>query len=82
MPSDYEAFYVMEEDENGIRSAVGAGVDVEVHDLDLDANITTLTTDSEGLIAAGTLAVDAGTRVSFRVENYSGLSNSTIQITT
>jgi hypothetical protein len=85
MPSNYASFTVKRRDLNGVIADVGAGVDVEV------SNVTTglpvaespLTTAADGVIAAGTFAaVDAGTRVRFRVENEDGLANSATQVTT
>ena len=80
MPSNYEEFYVMEETNGGVIEAV-AGVNVEVYDADNDVALTTLVTDPDGKIAAGTLNVKAGTRVRFRVENRNGLAGSVTQIT-
>lgn len=85
MASDYAEFLVEFRDENGVVAPVEAGVDVAVYDTVAlaDAAESPLTTDSSGLIAAGTLAaVAAGTRVRFRVENYNGLAGSWTQITT
>lgn len=79
--SDYEEFYIIFRDREGVPSAVGAGVAVIVHDLDTDTYLDELTTDGDGRIAAGTLSVDPGTRVSFRIENYLGLAGSVVQIT-
>jgi hypothetical protein len=81
MPSNYEAFYVTKRSANGVKTHV-AGATVKAYDADLSAAISTLTADGTGLIVAGTLAVSAGTRVRFRVENEAGLAGSLTQITT
>lgn len=83
--SSYAEFAVQVRDENGILTNVGAGVDVAVREdgAGADAAESPLTTDSNGEIAAGTLAaISAGTLVHFRVENEDGLAASASQITT
>ena len=83
MPSDYKAFRLVYNDENGrLQAFPSVSVKVRTSDDDYAADLTTLTTNSDGEIAAGTLAVDAGTRVRFRVENYQGLAASLTQVTT
>lgn len=81
MPSDYEEFYVMKRDANGVLVAL-PGVDVIVYDVDTNTDLDTVTTDSNGLVAADTVSVDAGSRIRFRVENEDGLAGSVTQITT
>jgi hypothetical protein len=81
--SDYEAFRLMYNDENGrLQAFPSVSVKVRTSADDYAADLTTLTTDANGEVAAGTLAVPAGTRVRFRVENYLGLAASLTQITT
>lgn len=85
MPSDYEGFPVTYRDADGIVQSVGAGVSVKVRVRDAGSDVaeSPLTTDSNGLIAAGTLsAVAVGSVVCFRVENYGGRAFSVAQITT
>jgi hypothetical protein len=85
MASNYEGFTVYTRDANGVLAPVGAGVSVAVFDVTANAAAaeSPLTTDSDGNVAAGSLAaVAAGTRVRFRVENHSGLAASGTQITT
>lgn len=83
MPSDYQEFRLMYNDENG-RLQAFAEVEVLVRSSDDDfaTDIETLETDANGVIASGELDVPAGTRVRFRVENYFGLAASLTQITT
>jgi hypothetical protein len=82
---DYAAFAVKVRDHNGVLSAVGAGVDVDVRVEGevADAAESPLTTDSNGEIAAGSIAAaSAGERVHFRVENYEGGAASATQVLT
>ena len=79
--SNYEEFYLMLRDETGNLITV-AGADVIIYDVDSAADLDTVTTDADGLIAAGTVAAPAGSRIRFRVENYNGLAGSATQITT
>ncbi len=81
MPSDYEGFFVNKEVEGGVIEQQ-AGVDVVIYDCDGEVDLDTVTSDSNGLIAAGTVAVAVGTRIRFRVENHEGLAGSVTQITT
>lgn len=81
MASNYEGFFVSKEDETGAITQI-AGVDVEVYDADAETALTTLTTDSNGYIAAGSVSPAAGTRIRFRVENEDGMAGSVTQITT
>jgi len=83
MPSsDFIGFNVNFETKPGIIPPVGAGVEVIVYDVLTDTDIDTLTTDGSGDIAAGTVAVAAGSEVRFRVENYFGMAFSIQQTTT
>ena len=79
--SNYAQFDVTLKDKDGLLVHLGSET-LQVHDLDADASLGTVTSDSDGIVAAGTLAVDAGTRVSFRIENYHGLAACIIQTTT
>lgn len=83
MPSsDYDGFYVMKRDENGVLEAM-PGVDVVIYSDELASDIATETTDGDGYISPGTASgVNAGTRLRFRVENEDGLAGSVTQITT
>lgn len=81
MPSNYEGFYVQKEDDEGNIEAV-ASASVKVRENGGGSDLTTLTADSNGYIAAGSLSVAAGTIVHFRVENSGGLAGSVSQITT
>lgn len=83
--SSYLGFSVNYRDDEGDIVSVGAGISVKVRAAGAgsDAAESPLTTDANGLIAAGTLAaIAAGTTVHFRVENYGGRSASISQITT
>lgn len=83
MASNYEAFRLMYNDENGrLQAFPEVDVLVRTSDDDYASDIDTLTTNADGEISAGTLDVPIGTRVRFRVENYLGLANSITQITT
>ncbi len=83
MASNYEAFRLLYNDEYG-RTQAFASVTVKVRGShnNFASDIATLTTDSNGEVTGGTLSVDAGTRVRFRVENYLGLAASITQETT
>lgn len=83
--SSYQGFAVTYEDEQGVVSSVGPGVDVLVRaqGAGADAAESPLTTDANGEIAAGTLAaIAAGTKVHFRVEEFQGMAFSIAQYTT
>lgn len=83
--SNYAGFAVKVRAHNGVVTNVGAGVDVAVRAEGevADEAESPLTTDSNGEIAAGTLAgVAVGVRVHFRVENYTGGAASATQVTT
>ena len=80
--SNYEEVRIVEEDEDGVITPIGSGETVEIHDLDADASLGSEVTNSMGAIPAGTAAVDAGTRIAFRIENKDGLAGSEVQITT
>lgn len=78
--SDYAAFYVFMENESGVNAPVPM-TDVIISD-DEGTELDVVTTDGDGRIVAGTVSVDAGSRIRFRVENYFGLAGSVSQITT
>ena len=83
--SDYLGFPVTFEIDQGVVQSVGPGVDVLVRaeGEGSDEAESPLTTDSNGEIAAGSLAsVVAGTKVHFRVEEFQGMAFSVAQITT
>lgn len=82
MPSDYQAIDVTYESEPGVLTNVGGGVDVIIYDVATDTDLDTVTTDSNGHIAAGTVSVDADSHIRFRVENFFGMAFSVDQITT
>ena len=79
--SDYEGFHVNREDETGAIEQL-AGVDVVIYDVETETDLDTVTSDSNGYIEPGTVSVDAGSRIRFRVENHEGQSGSVTQITT
>lgn len=79
--SSYEGFDVYVENADGSRTPL-ASQTVKVYDVTNNANLSNLTTDGVGHITGGTLSVDAGTVVRFRVENYLGLSGAIEQTTT
>jgi hypothetical protein len=81
--SAYTAFKMLYKNDQGqLVAFASVSVKVRTSDDNYAADLTTLTTDANGEIAAGTLAVPVGTRVRFRIENYQGLANSLTQITT
>jgi 5-hydroxyisourate hydrolase-like protein (transthyretin family) len=83
MPSNYQAFRLVFNDEYGRTQAFpSVSVKVRTSADNYAADLTTLTTNSDGEVASGSLSVAAGTRVRFRVENYLGLAASLTQITT
>ncbi len=81
MPSNYDEFSVLIEANSGVINQAPS-VAVKVYNADTSTEITTLNADINGHIASGTLNVEPGTRVRFRVENYQGLAGSMTQITT
>lgn len=83
--SSYMGFAVVFRTAPGNETSVGAGIDVHVRAEGqiADEPESPLTTDSNGEIAAGTLAgVAAGTKVNFRIEEYQGMAASISQLTT
>lgn len=83
--SDYELFPVMYETTVGVPVSVGPGVEVLVRAEGevTDAAESPLVTDSNGEIAAGTLAdIEPGTVVHFRIELFEAMAGSVAQITT
>ncbi|HEY8562789.1 MAG TPA: hypothetical protein VIL74_20595 [Pyrinomonadaceae bacterium] len=81
MPSNYEQFYVKKSNEYGVQTVM-PGVDVIIRDVNTDTDLVTVQTDSNGLVAAGSVSVAAGSRIRFRVENEQGLAGSVTQVTT
>ena len=82
MPSsNYEGFYVNREDETGAIEQL-AGVDVVIYDVDGETDLGTVTSDSNGFIAAGTVGIAPESRIRFRVRNFEGQAGSVTQITT
>jgi hypothetical protein len=55
---------------------------VVIRNADTNADLTTVVTDSNGLVAGGSVSPAAGTRIRFRIENHQGLAGSVTQITT
>lgn len=85
MPGDYSGFAVTYESVAGVMTSVGAGVSVKVRieGAGSDAAESPLTTDSDGEIAAGTIAAaDPDDVLLFRVENYNGMAFSVSQVAT
>lgn len=85
MASSYQGIAVMFRTSPGNEASVGPGVEVHVRAEGeiADEAESPLVTDSNGEIAAGTLAsVPAGTRVFFRVEYFQGMAASVAQLTT
>lgn len=85
MPADYEAFYVYDQDSDGVITAVPSGVSVILYNITQAAtpSASPLSTNSSGQIVAGTLAdADPGDRVAFRVDGRNGVSGSVVQIVT
>ncbi len=69
------------------RGATGAfvplpNITVKVFDASNHVDLPDLVTDENGIVAAGTLDVPAGTVVRFRVENYFGMARHITQVTT
>lgn len=79
--SSYQQFDVTFRDKNGLTQRLPSQT-LKIHNLDADVSLGTVASDTNGIVSAGTLYVTAGTRVSFRIENYRGLAMSLIQITT
>lgn len=85
MASNYAGFAVTYETTAGVITSVGSGVSVKcrVHGAGSDLAESPLTTNGDGEIVGGSFASPAaGTRVHFRVENYSGMAFSVSQLTT
>jgi hypothetical protein len=83
MPSsNFEGFDVQVEDEAGVITNVGAGVNVIAYSVAGSSDCDIFTTDSDGHIASGTVSASVGDRIHFRVDSYNGKSASVSQITT
>ncbi|MEO7509331.1 MAG: hypothetical protein ABIZ95_18945 [Pyrinomonadaceae bacterium] len=82
MPSsNYEPFDVNYYDSAGQAVPI-ADATVEVYDATNSVDLDPITADSNGVVGAGTVAVDAGTVVRFRVEGYLGAAGALEQTTT
>lgn len=79
--SNYEGFDVSIRDFAGVLIPVPS-VTVKVYDATNVADLDDLESDTDGNVAAGTLDVEAGTTIRFRVENYLGLAGVLEQVTT
>lgn len=79
--STYEGFDVTYRDPAGVLQPVPS-VTIKVYDATHVASLSDLTADVAGHVAAGTLSVDAGTVVRFRVESYLGMAGVLEQVTT
>jgi hypothetical protein len=66
--SNYPAFSLVIDDDDGQFPLAGAHT-IKIWDVTNSADLGTVMSSAEGHVAAGTLAVDAGTRVRFRVEH-------------
>lgn len=85
MAGSYQSFPVLRQTTAGEYVNVGAGVSVKVRiaGAGSDAAESPLTTNSNGEIAAGTIAAASpGQIVYFRVENLNGLAGCVAQILT
>lgn len=83
MPSsNYEQFDVKVWDASGVHTPL-ANYTLKVYDATNLVDLADMDTDSNGVIAAGTLSgIDIGTRIRWRVENYLGMTAYYEQITT
>ncbi len=72
MPSNYATTQVVIDNHNGTVTVV-AGAAVKAWNVDAATDLGAVAnTDSQGFIPAGTLNVNVGTKIRFRVENYQG----------
>lgn len=79
--SNYETFDVVVRKKDGSTLKLD-NVTLSIHDATNDADLGTVTTDANGVVAAGTVSVSAGTLILFRIENYNGMAGSIPQVTT
>lgn len=81
MPSNYTAFDVKIDNGDGTTTPVPDATVNVFNATDVD-ELDPLTADSDGHVAGGSLAVDVGTIVYFRIENHLGLAGVLEQTTT
>ena len=81
MPSDYTAFDVLTQDGAGVRTPV-PNQTVKVRNVTGSADLSDLTTNADGHIPAGTLAVAAGTLIRFSADLGDGRKGYAEQETT
>lgn len=81
MPSNYTGFDVEIDEDDGTTTPVAAAV-VKVYDVTNAAALPDIAADAFGHVAAGALAVDAGTLVRFSVQRADGMCGYTEKITT
>ena len=85
MPSNYPDIYFNYESAPGVITPLPAGVTVKarVAGSSSDISESPFTTDSEGKVAANSIAGEGpATVILFRVENYNGMATSTAVLTT
>lgn len=82
MASNYLGFPVTYESEPGVMSSVGPDVEVIIYHVEGVADVDTVTTDADGLIAANSVDVPVGDTIRFRVENFEGRAFSWQTVTT
>jgi hypothetical protein len=81
MPSNYAAFDVKVDNDDGTETKVPDAT-VKIYDATNVVDLGEITADSDGHIDGGTLPVDAGTVIRFRVENYLSQAGYLEQVTT
>jgi len=81
MVSDYTGFEVKVDNDDGTVTMLPLET-VKVYDVTNEEELDDLTSDAEGLIAPGSLDVDAGTLIRFSVQRVDGISGYADQLTT
>lgn len=81
MPSNYTAFEVYIDNNDGTPTPVGSQT-VKVYDVTHSAALADTASDAQGTVPCATVAVDAGTTLRFSVQRADGLCGYAEQVTT
>jgi hypothetical protein len=82
MPSNFTTFEAIIDNGNGSTTPVPS-TSIKAWDTVADVDLGAVaTSDANGIVAGGTVAVAAGTRVRFRIENFHGRAGYEEQVTT
>jgi hypothetical protein len=80
MPSDYAAFEVLTDNDDGTFTPVALAT-VKVYDVTHSAALADTASDGDGTVPGATVAVDAGTTLRFSVQLANGLAGCAEQVT-